>query len=62
MVPGSLNKSRPDRDDYVTINWENIDLGVRFNFLKFGGEAWTTNNQPYNYMSVTGLSYPITLG
>ena len=54
MVHGSLNKSRPDRDDYVTINWDNIDFGVRFNFLKFGGEGWTTNNQPYNYMSVTG--------
>ena len=28
-------QSRADRDDYITINWANIQTGMEFNFLKY---------------------------
>ena len=28
-------QSRADRDDYITINWDNIQKGMEFNFLKY---------------------------
>ena len=28
-------QSRADRDDYITINWANIQDGMEFNFLKY---------------------------
>ena len=28
-------QSRADRDDYITINWSNIQAGMEFNFLKY---------------------------
>ena len=28
-------QSRADRDDYITINWDNIKSGMEFNFLKY---------------------------
>ena len=44
--------SRPDRDDHVVIHWENIRAGYENNFDKAEGNAWTTFDMPYNYMSV----------
>ena len=28
-------QSRADRDDYISINWSNIQAGMEFNFLKY---------------------------
>ena len=28
-------QSRADRDDYITINWKNIQKGMEYNFLKY---------------------------
>ena len=28
-------QSRADRDDWITINWGNIQAGMEFNFLKY---------------------------
>jgi len=28
-------QSRNDRDDYITVNWENIQPGLQYNFLKY---------------------------
>ena len=44
--------SRPDRDKYVTINWDNIRPDKRHNYKKFGGKR----NTPYDYASI--MHYP----
>ena len=33
-------QSRADRDDYITINWANIQAGMEFNFLKYDLRWW----------------------
>ena len=45
-------QSRPDRDDYVTIMWDNISEGHSHNFDKAAEYAYTTMGMDYNYMSV----------
>ncbi|UJR07013.1 hypothetical protein I4U23_011301 [Adineta vaga] len=45
-------QSRPDRDDYVSIQWENIINGTEFNFAKYGEEDIDTLSLPYDYTSV----------
>ncbi|XP_028417072.1 low choriolytic enzyme-like [Dendronephthya gigantea] len=45
-------QSRPDRDDYVTILWQNIRRGVENNFQKHGSEKTTNLGVEYDYESV----------
>uniref|UniRef100_A0A3B4GDV0 Metalloendopeptidase n=1 Tax=Pundamilia nyererei TaxID=303518 RepID=A0A3B4GDV0_9CICH len=44
-------QSRYDRDDYVTINFENIQEGLS-NFRIVGSDESTTHGVPYDYLSV----------
>uniref|UniRef100_A0AB38ZE74 Metalloendopeptidase n=1 Tax=Ectomocoris sp. TaxID=3104572 RepID=A0AB38ZE74_9HEMI len=48
--------ARPDRDDYVTVVWNNIKDGHKKNFIKANPKEFTTFNVPYNYLSV--MHYP----
>ncbi|XP_067305559.1 meprin A subunit beta-like [Pseudorasbora parva] len=45
-------QSRYDRDDYVTINFQNIIKGDEYNFDKYGKDTTTTQGTPYDYYSV----------
>merc|ERR1712181_49219 len=45
-------QSRTDRDDYVTINWENIPKDKHHNFLKYTFKETDDLNRPYDYGSV----------
>ncbi|KAF4103248.1 meprin A subunit beta-like [Onychostoma macrolepis] len=45
-------QSRYDRDDYVTINFENIITGYKDNFNKYSENQTTTQGTPYDYYSV----------
>ncbi|CAF4621965.1 unnamed protein product [Rotaria sp. Silwood1] len=45
-------QSRPDRDEYVSIQWENIINGTEFNFQKYTWEDIDTLMIPYDYGSV----------
>uniref|UniRef100_UPI003AB03ED1 meprin A subunit beta-like n=1 Tax=Centroberyx gerrardi TaxID=166262 RepID=UPI003AB03ED1 len=45
-------QSRYDRDDHVTIVWENIADDHKANFKKLSPSAATTFNAPYDYASV----------
>ncbi|CAF3722778.1 unnamed protein product [Rotaria sordida] len=44
--------SRPDRDNYVKINLENIDPNLTYNFDKYDSSIVNTQNTPYDYASV----------
>jgi hypothetical protein len=64
MVPGIIQhellhvlgffheQSRPDRDDYVTVQWANIISGTENNFAKYGPVDIDTLNITYDYGSV----------
>ncbi|KAJ6636300.1 Zinc metalloproteinase nas-4 [Pseudolycoriella hygida] len=45
-------QSRPDRDNYVTILWQNIQPGFAFAFDKYPSNVVTTFDVPYNYKSI----------
>ncbi|XP_030641223.1 meprin A subunit beta-like [Chanos chanos] len=45
-------QSRYDRDEYVTIVWENILAGRESNFNKYNKDEITTQGTPYDYTSV----------
>ncbi|XP_058653167.1 meprin A subunit beta-like [Onychostoma macrolepis] len=45
-------QSRYDRDDYLTINFENIIKGQENNFQKYNESQSTTQGTPYDYYSV----------
>ncbi|XP_074945819.1 meprin A subunit alpha-like [Phalacrocorax aristotelis] len=45
-------QSRMDRDDYVTIWWDEIIAGQEHNFLKYDDSYITDLNTPYDYESV----------
>ncbi|XP_042610500.1 meprin A subunit beta-like [Cyprinus carpio] len=45
-------QSRYDRDNYVTINFENIITGQESNFIKYSENQTTTQGTPYDYYSV----------
>ncbi|UJR07027.1 hypothetical protein I4U23_011315 [Adineta vaga] len=45
-------QSRPDRDNYVSINYANIQSGTESNFDKYSNAVVDTQNTPYDYKSV----------
>jgi len=49
-------QSRTDRDDYVTINWENIMPGLEHNFEKYSADEVDSHGVPYDYSSI--MHYP----
>ncbi|CAF4779182.1 unnamed protein product, partial [Rotaria socialis] len=49
-------QSRPDRDEYIRVNYENVILGMERNFEKYDNSIADTLNTPYDYGSV--MHYP----
>ncbi|XP_046457182.1 hatching enzyme 1.2-like [Daphnia pulex] len=49
-------QSRTDRDDYVTINYDNIQPGYENNFQSYGTDVITDQGFPYDYGSVMHYS------
>ncbi|XP_028045516.1 high choriolytic enzyme 1 [Monomorium pharaonis] len=47
---------RPDRDEYITIIWENIRKGNEFNFHRLNNSVVTDYGLPYDYDSVMHYS------
>ncbi|KAF5271849.1 hypothetical protein FQA39_LY07989 [Lamprigera yunnana] len=45
-------QSATERDDYVTINWENIEEGKAYNFDKYGTDYITSYGLTYDYKSI----------
>lgn len=45
-------QSRPDRDNYVNIHWQNIQHGLETNFRKFEGHQLDILSEPYDLGSV----------
>ncbi|CAF3495761.1 unnamed protein product [Rotaria sp. Silwood1] len=45
-------QSRPDRDDYVRVIWENIIPGKENNFRKYNTSEVDTVNTPYDFDSI----------
>ncbi len=44
--------SREDRNDHVTIHWENIKDGLQFAFYKYDGPQYSSFGVPYNPRSI----------
>ena len=44
-------QSRPDRDEYVKIHWDNIQKGAETNFKKMNYYA-VMDDTPYDYRSI----------
>ncbi len=49
-------QSRPDRDQYVKIHWENVQSKYEDNFMKYGFDKITTLGSPYDYGSIMHYS------
>lgn len=45
-------QSRPDRDKYVTVYWQNIMRGMENNFERYTQSQIETFNEPYDYGSI----------
>ena len=45
-------QERPDRDDYVTIHWENIEDEKKHNFQKMEVVDWFDMNSVYDSQSI----------
>lgn len=49
-------QSRPDRDDYVQIEWQNVESGHEHNFNKYDFDTADPRRVPYDYNSVMHYS------
>lgn len=49
-------QSRPDRDRYVKILWQNIQQGVSYNFHKYNTNKINSRGVPYDYNSIMHYS------
>lgn len=45
-------QSRPDRNNYVRVLWQNVEAGRESEFERYGGEYFTENGFPYDLKSV----------
>lgn len=45
-------QSAPNRDDYITINWDNIEKGKENNFVKYGSNSVTDFDIEYDMLSI----------
>lgn len=45
-------QSRPDRDQYIEIQWDNIMEGFKDNFDKYSHGKIDSLGQPYDYDSI----------
>ncbi|CAG7731717.1 unnamed protein product [Allacma fusca] len=45
-------QNRYDRDNYVTVNWDNIACSFQYNFDKESPDSITTFGLPYDYVSI----------
>lgn len=45
-----------DRDEYVTVNWENVWPGKEHNFIKYSNTEVTHFNTTYDYASIMHYS------
>jgi hypothetical protein len=45
-------QNRPDRDNYISIHWDNILPQKVHNFDVLADEEWTDTGHPYQYRSV----------
>jgi len=45
-------QSRPDRDSYIKVHWENIPSGIQYNFHKQSTDRVDSRGTPYDYRSV----------
>ena len=52
-------QSRPDRDSYVKIHWENISPGLHYNFFKAKKENVDSLGTPYDYRYVLYLNVSV---
>ena len=44
-------QSRPDRDSYITVNFNNIQINTENNFLKYSTADINTYGTPYDFAS-----------
>jgi len=44
-------QNRPDRDDYITVRWENVPERKKHNFQKYSDKRVDSLNSPYDYKS-----------
>ena len=49
-------QSRPDRDDYIRVHYENIQSGLEYNFEKYSWDEVTTRDVQYDIGSVMHYS------
>jgi len=49
-------QSRPDRDDYITVQYENVESGKEHNFNKYSYSEVTTLDVKYDYGSIMHYS------
>ena len=53
FLSGAVHEhTRPDRDLFVKILWENIQHGQEQNFHKVTSDAHNTSNTPFDYESI----------
>ncbi|XP_071824476.1 uncharacterized protein [Apostichopus japonicus] len=50
--------NRPDRDEYIRIMWQNIELGYSENFIEHSNTEVDTMNTRYDYFSI--MHYPLS--
>ncbi|GIX95835.1 zinc metalloproteinase nas-15, partial [Caerostris extrusa] len=49
-------QNRPDRDDYITVLWDNVKEGLEGNFVKLEPYAVQSLGEPYDYSSILHYS------
>ena len=53
-------QSRPDRDEHVTILWNNIKPGYKHDFVKWSWDLVDTESVPYDVGSVLHYSKTVS--
>ncbi len=50
-------QSRADRNQYITVNWSNVQSGTEYNFQKASEPTTADNPRPYDYTSIMHYRY-----